>query len=105
MTPRVLISDRLSEAAVDIFRRRGIDVDYQPELGKDKPALAAAMERVEGLAVRSQTKVTAKLIESAPMLKVIGRAGIGVDNIDLPQATARGIIVMNTPHGNAVTTA
>ena len=105
MTPRVLISDRLSEAAVDIFKRRGIDVDYQPELGKDKPALAAAMERVDGLAVRSQTKVTAKLIEQAPMLKVIGRAGIGIDNIDLPQATARGIIVMNTPHGNAVTTA
>ena len=105
MTPCVLISDRLSEAAVDIFRQRGIAVDYQPELGRDKSALAEALARVEGLAVRSQTKVTAKLIESAPMLKVIGRAGIGIDNIDLPQATARGIIVMNTPHGNAVTTA
>jgi D-3-phosphoglycerate dehydrogenase len=105
MTPRVLISDRLSEAAVDIFKQRGIQTDYQPELGKDKAALVAAMSKVEGLAVRSQTKVTAKLIEAAPKLKVIGRAGIGVDNIDLVQATARGIIVMNTPYGNAVTTA
>ncbi len=105
MTHRVLISDRLSEAAVDIFKRRGLAVDYQPELGQDKAALLAAVGSAEGLAVRSQTKVTAKLIEAAPMLKVIGRAGIGVDNIDLAQATARGIIVMNTPHGNAVTTA
>ncbi|HEY7764952.1 MAG TPA: phosphoglycerate dehydrogenase [Aestuariivirgaceae bacterium] len=105
MKARVLISDRLSEAAVDIFNRRGIEVDYQPELGQDKEALHAAISGFDGLAVRSQTKVTAKLIHAAPRLKVIGRAGIGVDNIDLPQATARGIIVMNTPHGNAVTTA
>jgi D-3-phosphoglycerate dehydrogenase len=105
MTARVLISDHLSEAAVNIFKRRGIEVDYQPEIGRDKEALKAALGPFDGLAVRSQTKVTAKLIEAAPRLKVIGRAGIGVDNIDLAQATVRGIIVMNTPHGNAVTTA
>src|SRR5688572_343419 len=105
MTARVLISDHLSEAAVNIFKRRGIEVDYKPEIGRDKEALKAALGPFDGLAVRSQTKVTAKLIEAAPRLKVIGRAGIGVDNIDLVQATARGIIVMNTPHGNAVTTA
>jgi len=105
MTARVLISDRLSETAVDIFQRRGIQVSYQPELGADKEALKEAITDVDGLAVRSQSRVTAKLIEAAPRLKVIGRAGIGIDNIDLAQATSRGIIVMNTPHGNAVTTA
>jgi D-3-phosphoglycerate dehydrogenase len=105
MTPGVLISDQLSETAVDIFKRRGIEVDYQPDLGRDKEALAAVIGRFDGLAIRSQSKVTAKLIDGAPRLKVIGRAGIGVDNIDLAQATARGIIVMNTPYGNAVTTA
>jgi D-3-phosphoglycerate dehydrogenase / 2-oxoglutarate reductase len=105
MAPRVLISDKLSQTAVDIFKRRSIEVDYQPDLGKDKEALKSAIGGFEGLAIRSQSKVTAKLIEAAPRLKVIGRAGIGVDNIDLAQATSRGIIVMNTPYGNAVTTA
>jgi D-3-phosphoglycerate dehydrogenase / 2-oxoglutarate reductase len=105
MAPRVLISDKLSETAVDIFKRRDIEVDYQPDLGTDKEALRSAIGGFEGLAIRSQSKVTAKLLEAAPRLKVIGRAGIGVDNIDLAQATSRGIIVMNTPYGNAVTTA
>ena len=105
MTARVLVSDSLSETAVEIFKRRGIDVTYEPQLGADKTALQSAIANFDGLAVRSATKVTAKLIEQAARLKVIGRAGIGVDNIDLPTATARGIIVMNTPYGNAVTTA
>ena len=105
MKPRVLVSDSLSEAAVDIFRRRGAEADYRPDLGKDKEALLAAIEGYDGLAVRSTTKVTAKLIAAATSLKVIGRAGIGIDNIDLNAATTRGIIVMNTPYGNAVTTA
>ena len=105
MAASVLVSDNLSETAVDIFRRRGLAVDYRPELGKDKDALLAAVTQYDGLAVRSATKVTAKLIAAAPQLKVIGRAGIGVDNIDVNAATARGIIVMNTPYGNAVTTA
>jgi D-3-phosphoglycerate dehydrogenase len=102
---RVLISDALSEAAVQIFRDRGVEVDFQPDLGKDKERLAAAIAGVDGLAVRSATKVTAKLLERADRLKVIGRAGIGVDNVDIPAATAKGIIVMNTPFGNSITTA
>jgi D-3-phosphoglycerate dehydrogenase len=105
MSPRVLISDALSPAAVQIFKDRGIAVDFQPDLGKDKERLAAAIAGVDGLAVRSATKVTAKLLERADRLKVIGRAGIGVDNVDIPAATARGVIVMNTPFGNSITTA
>jgi D-3-phosphoglycerate dehydrogenase len=105
MTPRVLISDALSPAAVAIFKNRGLDVDFQPNLGKDKDKLAAAIDGFDGLAIRSATKVTAKLLEKADGLKVIGRAGIGVDNVDIPAATARGIIVMNTPFGNSITTA
>jgi D-3-phosphoglycerate dehydrogenase len=105
MAPRVLISDQLSPAAVEVFRSRGIAVDYRPDLGKDKEALSLAVTDADGLAVRSATKVTAKLIAAAPRLKVIGRAGIGVDNIDVAAASQRGIIVMNTPLGNAVTTA
>ena len=105
MAPRVLISDKLSPTAVQIFRDRGIEVDYEPELGKDKAALLARIGDYDGLAVRSATKVTSKVIDAARRLKVIGRAGIGVDNIDVSAATARGIIVMNTPLGNAVTTA
>ena len=80
-------------------------VDFQPNLGKDKDKLAAAIDGFDGLAIRSATKVTAKLLEKANGLKVIGRAGIGVDNVDIPAATARGIIVMNTPFGNSITTA
>ena len=105
MSPRVLISDALSPAAVQIFKDRGIDVDFQPNLGKDKDKLAAAIDGFDGLAVRSATKVTAKILERAKGLKVIGRAGIGVDNVDIPAATAKGIIVMNTPFGNSITTA
>ncbi len=105
MTPRVLISDALSPAAVQIFRDRGVEVDFQPKLGADKEKLAAAIGDFDGLAVRSATKVTSKILDQAKGLKVIGRAGIGVDNVDIPAATAKGIIVMNTPFGNSITTA
>src|ERR1700722_18800803 len=99
MTSRVLISDALSPAAVQIFKDRGVEVDFQPNLGKDKDKLAATIDGFDGLAIRSATKVTAKMLEQAKNLKVIGRAGIGVDNVDIRAATARGIIVMNTPSG------
>ncbi len=105
MAPRVLISDKLSPTAVQIFTDRGIEVDYEPDLGKNKEEFIKRIGEYDGLAIRSATKVTEKAIEAAKNLKVIGRAGIGVDNIDVPKASARGIIVMNTPLGNAVTTA
>jgi D-3-phosphoglycerate dehydrogenase len=105
MPPRVLISDALSPAAIAIFKERGVLVDFQPDLGKDKDKLAAIIGNFDGLAIRSATKVTAKLLERAVNLKVIGRAGIGVDNVDIPAATAKGVIVMNTPFGNSITTA
>ena len=105
MTPRVLISDDLSPAAVQIFRDRGIDVDFQPALGRDKDALLGAIGQYDGLAIRSATKVTEKVIAAATRLRVIGRAGIGVDNVDIPAASKKGIIVMNTPFGNSITTA
>jgi D-3-phosphoglycerate dehydrogenase / 2-oxoglutarate reductase len=104
-TPRVLISDALSPAAVQIFKDRGIEVDFQPNLGKDKEKLAEIIGNYDGLAIRSATKVTPKILEKAKSLRVIGRAGIGVDNVDIPAATAKGIIVMNTPFGNSITTA
>jgi len=105
MAPRVLVSDELSETAVQIFRDRGVEVDFQPKLGKDKDKLAEIIGNYDGLAIRSATKATEKLIEAATNLKVIGRAGIGVDNVDIPAASRRGIIVMNTPFGNSITTA
>jgi D-3-phosphoglycerate dehydrogenase / 2-oxoglutarate reductase len=105
MPPKVLISDALSPAAVQIFKDCGVEVDFQPNLGKDKDKLAAIIDGFDGLAIRSATKVTEKILEKARSLKVIGRAGIGVDNVDIPAATAKGIIVMNTPFGNSITTA
>ena len=92
-------------AAVQIFKDRGIEVDFQPKLGSDKEKLAELVGNFDGLAIRSATKVTPKILERAKSLKVIGRAGIGVDNVDIPAATAKGIIVMNTPFGNSITTA
>jgi D-3-phosphoglycerate dehydrogenase / 2-oxoglutarate reductase len=105
MIAKVLISDALSPAAVAIFKERGLEVEFQPNLGKDKDKLAETINGFDGLAIRSATKVTAKMLERAQKLKVIGRAGIGVDNVDIPAATARGVIVMNTPFGNSITTA
>jgi D-3-phosphoglycerate dehydrogenase / 2-oxoglutarate reductase len=103
--PRVLVSDKLSPTAVQIFKDRGVDVDYLPDLGKDKDKLLEVIHQYDGLAIRSATKVTEKLIAAATNLKVIGRAGIGVDNVDIPAASRKGIIVMNTPFGNSITTA
>ncbi len=103
--PKVLISDALSPAAVQIFKDRGVEVDFQPNLGKDKDKLAEIIANYDGLAIRSATKATAKIIGKAKNLRVIGRAGIGVDNVEIPAATAKGIIVMNTPFGNSITTA
>jgi D-3-phosphoglycerate dehydrogenase len=103
MAPKVLISDKLSPAAVQIFKDRGVDADVKTGLEKDQ--LAAIIGDYDGLAIRSATKVTAKLIGAARKLKVVGRAGIGVDNVDIPAATAKGVIVMNTPFGNSITTA
>ncbi|MEO5619534.1 MAG: phosphoglycerate dehydrogenase [Cypionkella sp.] len=105
MAPRVLVSDELSETAVQIFRDRGVEVDYMPKLGKDKEALAAIIDQYDGLAIRSATKVTEKLLARADRLRVIGRAGIGVDNVDIPASSKKGVIVMNTPFGNSITTA
>jgi D-3-phosphoglycerate dehydrogenase / 2-oxoglutarate reductase len=105
MPPTVLISDALSPAAVQIFKDRGLAVEFQPKLGGDKEKLAEIIGDFDGLAVRSATKVTAKILDQAKRLKVVGRAGIGVDNVDIPAATAKGIIVMNTPFGNSITTA
>jgi len=103
MPPRVLIADELSPQAVAVFKERGVEADVRPGLSKDE--LLAIIPNYEGLAVRSATKATDKLIAAASKLKVIGRAGIGVDNIDIKAATAKGVIVMNTPFGNSITTA
>ncbi len=101
--PRVLIADALSPQAQAIFEERGIEIDLK--LGLDRDELVRIIGGYDGLAVRSATKATEKVIDAAHNLKVIGRAGIGVDNIDVKAATARGIIVMNTPFGNSITTA
>ncbi|HEU4381026.1 MAG TPA: phosphoglycerate dehydrogenase [Hyphomicrobiaceae bacterium] len=101
--PRVLIADQLSAAAVAIFKERGIAADVKVGLAKEE--LEKIIKDYDGLAVRSATKATEKIIAAATSLKVIGRAGIGVDNIDVKAATAKGIIVMNTPFGNSITTA
>jgi len=101
--PRVLISDKMDPNAARIFREAGVEVDEKPGLSKDE--LKAIIGSYDGLAIRSATKVTADVLDAATNLKVIGRAGIGVDNVDIPAATARGVVVMNTPFGNSITTA
>src|SRR4051812_45822038 len=101
--PKVLISDPMDPKAAEIFRAKGVEVDEKPGLSKEE--LKAIIGQYDGLAIRSATKVTADLLDAATNLKVIGRAGIGVDNVDVPAATARGIVVMNTPFGNSITTA
>ena len=103
--PKVLVSDKLSETAVQIFRDRGIDVDFMPELGKEKEKLAEVIGQYDGLAIRSATKVTPTILNAATNLKVVGRAGIGTDNVDKEAASKKGVIVMNTPFGNMITTA
>ena len=105
MAPKVLISDKLSPAAVQIFKDRGIEVDFEPDLGKDKDKLAEIIGQYDGLAIRSATRVTPTILKNASKLQVIGRAGIGTDNIDKDAASQKGVIVMNTPFGNMITTA
>jgi len=101
--PKVLISDKLSDQAVDVFRERGIEVDFRPGLSPED--LLSAIAGYDGLAIRSATKVTEAVLAAGTRLRVVGRAGIGVDNVDVPAATARGVVVMNTPFGNSITTA
>jgi D-3-phosphoglycerate dehydrogenase len=101
--PKVLISDALSPRAAEILSARGIEVDLAPGLSPEE--LKDRIRDYDGLAVRSATKVTGGLLARADKLKVIGRAGIGVDNIDVASATERGIVVMNTPYGNSITAA
>ena len=100
---KVLISDKLDPLAVEIFKKNGIEVDFKPGLSPEEQL--EIIGDYDGLAVRSATKATAELIKAGTKLKVIGRAGIGVDNIDIPAATNAGIVVMNTPFGNSITTA
>jgi len=101
--PRVLISDKMDPNAEAIFRNRGCDVDVIT--GETPEQLIARIGDYDGLAIRSSTKVTREILAAAKNLKVIGRAGIGVDNVDIPAASAQGVVVMNTPFGNSITTA
>jgi D-3-phosphoglycerate dehydrogenase len=101
--PKVLISDKMDPNAEAIFRERGCDVDVIT--GKTPEELIAIIGQYDGLAIRSSTKVTKEILDAATNLKVIGRAGIGVDNVDIPAASAKGVVVMNTPFGNSITTA
>ena len=101
--PKVLISDELNQNAVDIFAAHGVETDVK--IGLSSEELQAIIGAYDGLAIRSATKVTDAVLAAATNLKVVGRAGIGVDNVDIAAATKRGVVVMNTPHGNAVTTA
>jgi D-3-phosphoglycerate dehydrogenase len=100
--PKVLISDKMDPNAAQIFRERGCDVDVIT--GKTPEELKAMIGEYDGLAIRSSTKVTKEILDAATNLKVIGRAGIGVDNVDIP-AASKGVVVMNTPFGNSITTA
>lgn len=101
---KVLISDKLSDAGINALRdRAGVEVDYKPGLSEDE--LVAIIGDYHGIVIRSATTMNERVIEAASSLRVIGRAGIGVDNVDIPAASKRGIVVMNTPTGNAVTTA
>jgi D-3-phosphoglycerate dehydrogenase len=101
--PKVLISDKMDPKAAQIFRERGVEVDEIT--GKTPEELIAIIGDYDGLAIRSSTKVTKAILDAATNLKVVGRAGIGVDNVDIPAASAAGVVVMNTPFGNSITTA
>ena len=100
---KVLISDKMNPLAAEIFQNNGIEVDVKP--GMTPEELSAVINEYDGLAVRSSTKATQDILAQAANLKVIGRAGIGVDNIDVSAATNAGVVVMNTPFGNSITTA
>src|SRR5690554_6149300 len=100
---KVLVLDNVSEKAVAVLEESGIQADVSPTLSQEE--LCAKIPSYEGMIVRSQTKVTAEVIAAAKNLRVIGRAGVGVDNIDVNAATRKGIIVMNAPDGNTISTA
>ena len=100
---KVLISDSLSDRGIEILKKAGLTVDVKTKLTPSQ--LIEEVPQYDGLVIRSATKVTKDVIAAAKNLKVVGRAGSGLDNVDLPAATKRGIVVMNTPGGNTVTTA
>lgn len=100
---KVLISDPMSSQAVEVFEQRGIEVVQTGKMTEEE--LLDMISEFQALAIRSATKVTEKVLQAATKLKVVGRAGIGVDNVDVPACTAKGVVVMNTPMGNAITTA
>src|SRR6476660_8163745 len=101
--PRVLIADKLEAAGVELLRDAGIEVETR--LGLKGNELATALREFDACIVRSQPKITAECLENPGRLRAIARAGVGVDNIDVPAATRRGVVVMNTPGGNTVSTA
>jgi D-3-phosphoglycerate dehydrogenase len=103
MTTKIFVADDVSESGLEPLRAAGFNVEKRP--GLKPPELLEALKNCEGLIVRSETKVTADLLDGANTLRVIGRAGVGVDNIDVPAATIRGVVVMNAPDGNTITTA
>lgn len=100
---KILISDKLNERGIEVFKERGVEVDFRP--GTPAEELLEIIKDYDGLVVRSATKVTPEVLAAATNLKVVGRAGIGVDNINIPAASSKGVVVMNTPFGNAITTA
>ncbi len=102
---KVLISDNLSQNTIKVFRNNNIEADYFPLLGKDLNNLNEVIQNYDGLAIRSTTQISEKILENAKKLKVIGRAGVGIDNIDIKECSNKGIVVMNTPNGNSITTA
>jgi D-3-phosphoglycerate dehydrogenase len=104
MPYKVLVSDTLAEEGIEVFRKaEGMEVDVETNLSPEE--LKAVIPEYDAIAIRSATRLTADIIEAAERLKVIGRAGIGVDNVDIEAATRKGIVVMNTPEGNTITTA
>jgi len=101
--PKVWIADKMSSRAIEVFKARGIEVDYKPGLSDEEKIAIAG--QYDGIAVRSSTRLKGELLDAASNVKVIGRAGIGVDNVDVPTCSRRGVVVMNTPFGNTITTA
>src|SRR5436309_3906901 len=103
-TPKILIADSISQRGIDEMTRDG-GLDVSVETGLSEAALIERIPEFSGIVVRSQTKVTAPVVNAATRLRVIGRAGVGVDNVDVEAATRRGVIVMNAPGGNTISTA
>ncbi len=103
MTYKVLVSDKLSEDGLEVFRKAGFQTDHLPEITQEE--ILATIGEYDAWVVRSRSRATADILANATKLRVIGRAGVGVDNVDTPAASKRGIIVMNTPGGNTISTA